>query len=179
MSSTRFASRSAYAGAALFALMFASFGLPNSPAFLEAKVALGVLAHVALLPVVATLAAPLWARAGGYAWALGDVILNVAALNANATPGDATFTLVMALRYGLHVCAGVWLLGAAASTSGLTRAANAVLAVALGGFSFVAPFVPAWALYPVMVLVVLWLVALGRGLGDGSAASREAAAAAA
>ncbi|MEA3198957.1 MAG: hypothetical protein QOE90_385 [Thermoplasmata archaeon] len=176
MSATRFASRAALSAAALFALMFASFGLPNAPAFNEAKVALGVLAHAALLPVVAALAAPGWARVGGYAWAAGDIILNVATLNAGAAPGDATFTLIMSLRYGLHVCAAVWLLASAWENRGAFGAATAVMGLALGGFSFIAPFVPAWALYPVMVLLVVWLVLASRTLGKGAREDAGAAA---
>lgn len=168
MSLQRFASWSAYAAAALFAAMFASFGLPSTPAFDELKAALGVLSHAALLPVIAALAAPAWARTGGYAWALGDIVLNVATLNTIGLPAE-TQALVMGLRYGLHVCAAVWLLAAAAAARGLVRAASAALALALGGFSFVAPFVPPAALYPVMVLLVGWLVVLGRALGKGAA----------
>ncbi len=175
MSATRFASRAAFLAALLFALMFASFGLPSTPAFTEVKAVLGVLAHAALLPVVAALAAPAWARVGGYAWATGDIILNVAALNAGAAPGDATFALLMALRYGLHVCAMVWLVEVAWQNGGAFGLATAVMGLALGGFSFIAPFVPAWALYPVMVLVVAWLALAGRALGKGEVAQgREA-----
>lgn len=153
----RFASRAALLAAVAFVLMFASFRLPASPAANEARMVVGVVAHAALLPVIASLAAPAWARVGGYAWAVGDIILITATVNAGAMPGDATFALVTALRYGLHVCAMIWLLALAWESRGAFGAASAVAGVALGGFSFVAPFVPAWGLYPAMVLVVVWL----------------------
>ena len=63
VTSSKRASISAYAGSILFVALFASdlAGAPTSPL-------LDMASHLILLPVIATLPAPAWARAAGYGW---------------------------------------------------------------------------------------------------------------
>jgi hypothetical protein len=73
------ATRGAFAGAALFIALIVAFSTagagPPSATTLMLIGVLGAASHLVLLPVVAVLPAPVWARAGGYAWIAIDVML--------------------------------------------------------------------------------------------------------
>src|SRR5436190_893298 len=89
VASRRHTSLLAYGAAVLFAALFASIGAQAPPPI---SPLLGLFGHLVLLPVVAALPAPPWARAAGYGWLIGDVVLNVAAWNVGAMrlgPADA------------------------------------------------------------------------------------------
>ena len=133
---TSLAARGAFAGAALFVALIVTFstigaGQPSATTLLPMGV-IGAAAHLVLLPVVAELPAPVWARAGGYARVAIDTMLNVASIN-----------------------------GAAAQAGGSVRALGLLLAALLMVHAFVSPWVPAWVIYIPFVLVPVWLTVVG------------------
>jgi hypothetical protein len=157
----------AYTAAALFVVSLARFlvipllGLAaNSPIIAELNGLLPAAAHLLLLPVVAALVAPTWARAAGYGWLVIDIATDVMALNGVAD------TLYLPLRYGGHVSAAVWIATASWEATGGLRAVGLLLALDLGLYSFVAPWVSLVALYPSLLLLVLWFVLVGRHIAQ-------------
>jgi hypothetical protein len=119
---------------------------------------LGVAPHLLLFPIVAALPAPPWGRAAGYGWLVVDMATDIMALNGVAAP---TF---IAMRYGGHVSAALWIAVASWHTRGASRIIGLLLALDLGGYSFVAPFDPTHfvGLLPSFVLLPVWLVLVGR-----------------
>lgn len=167
----------AYAAAALFLLAFSRFFLLSPEGEGNVLVALlGAVPHLLLFPVVAALPAPGWGRAAGYGWLVVDIATDVMALN-----GVPALTF-LPMRYGGHVAAALWIASSSWRAKGATRAVGLLLALNLGGYSFVAPFDPTHfaGLLPVVLLLQLWLVLAGRlivrtakhgrrvGVGDGN-----------
>jgi hypothetical protein len=157
----------AYAGSILFVTLFASI-LLQAPAPFSSL--LGLACHLILLPVVATLQAPAWARAAGYGWLIVDVALNVAAWNiASFGFGNAEMRLITAtfdsMRQGIHVSAGIWIAAASLEATGLARATGILAAAFLIGFALLGPFLPDWAIYPGYAFLIVWLALVGRLLG--------------
>jgi hypothetical protein len=111
-----------------------------------------------LFPVVAAAPAPPWARAAGYGWLVVDIATDVMALQ--GVP-DA---LYLPLRYGGHVSAALWIAAASWRLGGAARGVGLLLALTLGGYSFV-PHAPVGWLGPAGVLLPVWLVLVGRALG--------------
>lgn len=148
----------AYLGALLFAGLFFTFGASPGSAIAYVGAYLGIGSHLAWFPVVAILPAPLWARIGGWTWLSADVILNTMALNGVVDPE------FMAFRLGAHVLAAMWVLVASAEATGAVRYVGFLVALLLGGYSLVSPWVPASALFPAVIVVLTWFVAVGRSL---------------
>jgi len=113
------------------ALAFVSFHLPI-PALSTGRTArlIGISYHLLMLPAVAALPAPDWAKAAGFAWMLADVVLDGAAFVGlpNGT-GDS-------LRQGVHVLSAVWVLAA-----GWTGGVGLAVVGTLLGIVFLARFV--------------------------------------
>jgi hypothetical protein len=163
--SSRLAVGAAYIAAALFVVAFARFFLLPPEGSKNVVVALlGVAPHLLLFPVVAALPAPPWGRAAGYGWIVVDMATDIMALNGVATP---TF---IAMRYGGHLSAALWIALTSLQAKGATRIIGLLLALDLGGYSFVAPFDPTHfvGLLPSFVLLPLWLVLVGRLLHRGN-----------
>ncbi len=158
-SATRPVVGAAYVAATLFVVAFARFFvLPPEGRGNVLVALLGVAPHLLLFPVVAMLPAPQWGRAVGYGWLVVDVVTDIMALNGVTTP---TF---IAMRYGGHVSAALWIAVASWHTRGASRIIGLLLALDLGGYSFVAPFDPTHfvGLLPSFVLLPVWLVLVGR-----------------
>ena len=157
---TRLAMRGAFAGAALFVALIVAFSTmdPNHPSTLTTLLigVIGVSSHLVLLPVVAALPAPGWARAGGYAWIAIDTMLNVASIN------GADAVMIAALRLGGHVPAGLWMVVAAQQTGGAVGALGIPLGVVLAIHAFASPWIPAWVLFIPFVSIPVWLTIVGR-----------------
>jgi hypothetical protein len=157
---TRLAGQGAFAGAALFVALIVAFSTVGtsqpSPSMLLLLGVFGAASHLVLLPVVAELPAPAWARAGGYAWVAIDTMLNVASVN-GAEP-----SLIAALRLGGHVPAALWMAMASRQAAGPARAVGLLLAALLMIHAFASPWLPAWVLFIPFVLVPVWLALIGR-----------------
>src|SRR5438874_6431 len=125
----------AYAAAAMFVALFVTYGIaPTSP-----LVSLfGVVAHLLLFPVVAALAAPSWAKAGGYGWLVVDIVSNVMSLGGI---GDVTTS---AVRFGGHVVAALWIASASWEADRVTRVVGSALALILFVTAVGNPWLPGW-----------------------------------
>lgn len=162
---------SAFAAAALFVALLAVL-FTAGPAH-PVRPYLAVLFHLALLPLVAALPAPPWARAAGYGW----VALDVAAGVMTAHGMDALSTTAM--RHAAETMALPWLAAASWRTGGVPRAVAVALvpllaAQALFGpaLASVAPGLPFAAMLAAMLSLVTWLVAAGlRLVRSGEAAA--------
>lgn len=160
----------AYAAAALFLLAFSRFFLLPPEGEGNVLVALlGAVPHLLLFPVVAALPAPRWGRAAGYGWLVVDLATDVMALN------GVTAATFLSMRYGGHVAAALWIASSSWRVGGATRAVGLLLALNLGGYSFVAPFDPTHfaGLLPVSLLLPLWLVLVGRRLARDAKPGRR------
>lgn len=157
------AAYAAYAAAVLFVFSLARFffiprlGLPaDSPIVAELNGGLlPVAAHLLLFPVVAALPAPPWARAAGYGWLVIDIVTDIMALN------GVPDTIYLPMRYGGHVSAALWIATASWRGRGALRIVGLLLALILGGYSFV-PNGPIWLLIPSGPLLPLWFALVGR-----------------
>lgn len=161
------ATRGAFLGSALFAALIVAFsslgaGRPTAAMLLAIGV-LGAASHLALLPVVPVLAAPTWARAGGYAWIAIDVMLNVATIN-GAQPAE-----IAALRLGGHVPAAIWIGMSAALATGAVRLVGLALSALLIFHAFASPWLPPWVLFIPFVLIPVWLALVGGALRQRAA----------
>jgi hypothetical protein len=107
------------------ALLFALFHLPIR-VLSTGKTAklIGVAYHLLLLPVVAALPAPLWAKAAGLAWMLFDI-----ALDGGAVAGLSD-EVSGPIRQGVHIIASVWVVMAGLTTGGWLAVAGLLLAAA-------------------------------------------------
>jgi hypothetical protein len=118
-----------------------------------------VLFHLSLLPVVAALDAPAWAKASGYVWIAVDNVINF--LSYFGVGAD----LVIPMRWGIHLACATWIVGASGSAAGAMRWVGFLEAVALAGASFIGPFVgqamAGQTLGPAGLLLVIWLVLVG------------------
>jgi hypothetical protein len=156
------AARAAYAGAAMFVVLIVLFSMLGadqpSTLMLITMGAVGAASHLVLLPVVAAMPAPEWARAAGYGWLVIDTMLNVAAVN-GLDPN-----LAGALRLGGHASSALWMATAAQHSKGAVRAIGWPLAVVLMFHAFGARWLPAWVIFPPFVTIPVWLVFIGRSL---------------
>src|SRR5947209_3984479 len=129
----------AYTAAAVFAVSLARFffipllGLPaGSPVVIQLNGGLlPVMAHLLLFPVVSALPARPWAKAAGYGWLVIDIATDIMALNGVAD------TIYLPMRYGGHVSAALWIAMSSWEAKGATRIVGWLLALVLGGFSFI------------------------------------------
>jgi hypothetical protein len=173
MTSSSVAARCAFAAAALFVASMALLitqqpptTFSGAPPPIVVVVSAGfTLFHLSLLPVVAALLAPEWARGSGYAWIVVDnVIVFMSYFGVGAD-------LVTPMRMGVHLAAASWLAGAGASTRGGARWVGWAGAAAFAVVSAIAPFVGAaqanQMLGPAGVLLVTWLVMAGARLRTG------------
>lgn len=167
----RHAATVSYLAAALFALSLARFGVlprlhlpPSSPLAAELNGGLlPVVTHLLVFPVVAALPAPPWAKAAGYGWLVIDITTDIMAL------GGVQDALYLPMRYGGHVSAALWIAAASWEAGGALRVVGLLLALDLGGYSLLMPFLPLAALYPSALLLVIWFALVGLHLARGRA----------
>ena len=111
----------------------------------------GILFHLALFLLVPKLEAPEWARAAGYGWLLLDVTTGV------MTMDNVAHDIAYSERYGGHIFAGIWMITVSLRGSLPVRITGILGGGILFLYSFVARFVPATALSPTSILILLWL----------------------
>jgi hypothetical protein len=171
MPSRAFASRCAYLAVLLFIvgiLMASMLGpLMNftpPPSIQVTVVSLAFSAfHLSLIPVVAALPSPEWARATGYAWiAIDNVLVFMGFFGVGAE-------VIVPARWGVHLACATWMFGASASGSGGVKTVGYLAAAALVVVSYVGPFIGTAnvqpSLGPAALLLIIWLVLVGRELG--------------
>src|SRR6188474_351044 len=105
------ASKCAYAAAAFFVLGMAVIISQAPPSSYSAAPPLAIIVaaclflafHLSLLPVVAALDAPDWAKASGYIWIAIDNVLTM------TTYYGVGGELVTPMRMGIHLAAATWI----------------------------------------------------------------------
>jgi len=157
----------ANAAAILFAIHLVTYLIPSirdatptsSLIIAELLALLGVVEHLLLFPVIAALPAPRWAKAAGYGWLVIDMATDIMQLN------GVPKTTYLALRYGGHISAALWITSAAIQSKGALRIIGLLLALDLAIYSFIA-FLPLTfiILLPSLVLLPLWFALVGRNL---------------
>ncbi len=157
----------AYAAAILFAIHLVTYFIAplrdatttSSPIVAELLALLAVAEHLLVFPVVEALPAPRWARYAGYGWLVIDMTTDIMQLN--GVPN----TTYLAMRYGGHISAALWIASASWQIKGAIRITGLLLALDLAVYSFIA-FIPFTfvILIPSLVLLPLWLVLAGRFL---------------
>jgi len=160
----------AYGAALLFAIHLITYFIPairdvttSSSVFgAEALALLAVAEHLILLPVIAALPAPGWARAAGYGWLVLDIATDIMQLNG---VGKLTY---LGLRYGANVAAAIWIASAAWQGKGAMRVIGVIVAIDIALYSFIA-FIPFTflVLVPSLVLLPLWFLLVGRRIARG------------
>jgi hypothetical protein len=155
----------AYVAAILFAIHLVTYVIgplrdattSSSPIVAELLALLGVAEHLVLFPVIAALPAPRWAKAAGYGWLVIDMATDIMQLN--GVPKET----YLALRYGGHISAAVWIASASWQAKGVLRIVGEFVALDLVVYSFIA-FIPFTfiVLFPSLLLLPLWLVLIAR-----------------
>lgn len=171
------AAKCAYAAAGLFVVAMAMLIMrPPPAAFTGAPPAIVIvvsagftLFHLSLLPVIAAMPAPEWARGSGYGWVVVDnVIVFMSYFGVGAE-------LVTPMRMGVHLAAATWLVGASGAASGAFRWVGWAGAFAFVAVSAIGPIVGSamanQMLGPAGALLVTWLVMAGGRLGRAVTAS--------
>jgi hypothetical protein len=134
---------------------------------------IGLLYHLTLLPVIAALPAPAWARASGYTWIIVENILVMLVYY------GAVGEIGEALRMGLFVALATWIYGASTVQQGAFRWVGLLVVLALAGAALISPFVDATGGFqpstPSMLLLIAWLIMAGRQLGLSHADAAPAA----
>ena len=153
LNSIKTASIAAYFGAFLFAVLVILFNTMPQNVILIVIVAVAF--HVVLFPVVAILPSTDWARAAGYGWLTLDIAANIMQLN------GVDEHITSALRYGAHIPAIIWIITSSLKCNRPIQIVGLLQALVMGSYSFLAPWVPMWYLYPAMILLIIWLILLG------------------
>lgn len=173
MNQTKLSQRTAgaaYGAAVLFAIHLVTYFIPSirdvttssSIIGAEALALLAVAEHLILLPVIAALPVPKWARAVGYGWLVLDVATDIMQLN-----GVVKLTY-LSLRYGANIAAALWIASASWQTRGVPRVIGVIVALDLAVYSFIA-FIPFTflVLIPSLILLPVWFALIGRLLTQG------------
>src|SRR3990172_1320637 len=162
------ASKFAYASAVFFALgmiIAIGMGLPEFDGVPPLSVILftlfGLIFHLAMLPVIAALPAPSWAKASGFTWVVVDNMLVLLSFY------NAGTELILPLRMGVHLATSTWIFGASMAHTGALRWVGFLVVIAMAGVSLIGPFlgnaiVQASGLGA--LLLIIWIVMVGNQL---------------
>ncbi|HEV2237730.1 MAG TPA: hypothetical protein VGR57_13800 [Ktedonobacterales bacterium] len=164
----RLAVPAAYAAAVLFALHLASYFVPTVRDATLAHaaglaIALAVLAlaqHLVVLPVVAALPAPAWARFAAVVWLGVDMGTDLAQL-----VGEPV-SAYLNVRLAVNVLAALWIATASLGDRGALRVIGLVVALDFAAYSALAlVFKQAFLVaLPSLVLLPIWFALVGRRL---------------
>lgn len=167
------ASKFAYIAAAFFLagmVVIFTMGLPafegTPPLPINLFTAFGLIFHLAMLPVIAALPAPSWARASGFTWVVVDNMLILLSFYGGGAD------IVPPLRMGVHLATATWIFGASMAHEGAFRWVGFLTMVAMAGVSLVGPFLGdavTQASGPGALLLIIWIVLVGNQLGKSNA----------
>jgi hypothetical protein len=120
----------------------------------------GVVYHLALIPVLLGLVAPIWAKGAGLFWIMADTALNVASINGLGADD------IWALRLGVHIGAALWIFGSSMNMRPFARVVSIALGASLAVHALIAPALPQAVLALVIFpLMAMWLITLATGRG--------------
>jgi len=170
------ASKFAYAAAVFFIasmVVIFTMGLPEfegqPPLSINLFTAFGLIFHLAMLPVIAALPAPAWAKASGFTWVVADNMLVMLTYY-----GDGS-GIVQPLRMGVHLATTTWIFGASMAQQGAFRWVGFLVILAMGGVSLIGPFLSSNAAVqasgPGALLLITWIIMAGVRLGKSDAIS--------
>jgi hypothetical protein len=132
--------------------MFISFGFAEKSESMKYVLTyFAVLSHLALIPITIALAAPGWAKLGGYSWAIVDVILAIATLH------DADNHIIQPMRLGMHTLIAIWPLGVAIANKGFIRWAGYSLAATIGIVPLLGKLVPSELMFIAAPFIFIFL----------------------
>jgi hypothetical protein len=155
------------AGSVILILTDSTDNYEGSPPINMTLLALfGLIFHLAMLPVIAALPSPSWAKASGFAWVVTDNILVMLAFSGHG--GDIN----LPLRWGVHIALATWIFGASWVQSGTFRWIGLLAAIALVGASLGGPFAGEAAenlLIPSGLFLVAWIIMAGARLAKSDA----------
>jgi len=168
------ASKFAYAAAAFFVASMAvifTMGLPefegSPPLSINLFTMFALTFHLAMLPVIAALPAPAWAKASGFTWVVADNMLVMLTYY-----GDGS-GIVQPLRMGVHLATATWIFGASWNQTGVFRWVGSLVVIAMGGVSLIGPFLSGDAAVqasgPGALLLIIWTIMAGNRLGKSDA----------
>jgi len=143
-------------------------GTPSLPIILFT--AFGLIFHLAMLPVIAALPAPAWAKASGFTWVVADNMLVM------LTFYNAGSEIVQPLRMGVHLATATWILGASWNQTGAFRWIGLLVVLAMAGISLIGPFLGSNGILQASglgaLLLIVWTVMAGVRLGKSDAVSQ-------
>lgn len=169
MEHPQLASKFAFAAAALFVVAMGIVisqapddTFAGAPSAVVVAMAVGFIAfHLSLLPVVAALDAPTWAKGSGFAWIVVD---NVLVFMSYFGVGEN----VVAMRWGVHLATASWIFGASLVAAGARKWVGMLTVLGFLFASFAGPFVSdgmvGQLLGPAALLLVVWLILVGLNL---------------
>lgn len=170
------ASKFAYIAAAFFVgtmVIAIGVGLPEFDGAPPLSVSLftlfGLIFHLAMLPVIAALPAPSWAKTSGFAWVVVD---NMLVLLSFYSAGEE---IVTPLRMGVHLATATWIFGTSISHEGALRWVGFLVVIAMAGVSLIGPFLGdavVQASGPGALLLIVWIVMAGNRLGNSNAVAQ-------
>lgn len=142
-------------------------GQPPLPIYLFT--AFSLIFHLAMLPVIAALPAPSWAKASGFTWVVVDNMLVLLSFY------NAGTELISPLRLGVHLATATWIFGASIAHTGPLRWVGFLVVIAMAGVSLIAPFLGnavVQASGPGALLLIIWIVLVGSQLGKSNATAQ-------
>ncbi|HET9906542.1 MAG TPA: hypothetical protein VFQ23_07870 [Anaerolineales bacterium] len=166
----------AYAAAGFFIatmVIAIGIGLPEfegtPPLSVNLFTLFGLIFHLAMLPVIAALPAPLWAKVSGFTWVVVDNMLILLSFY------SAREEIVTPLRMGVHLATATWIFGASMSHTGALRWVGFIVVIAMAGVSLIGPFLGnavVQASGPGALLLIIWIFMVGNHLGRSNAVAQ-------
>lgn len=153
--------------AVLAALSYVGVAALGALGYVGAIQYVAIVAHLLLLPVVACLPAPEWARAAGYGWIVVDNVLAVAAIE------GVPYEHIEAMRHGLHIATAVWIFGASLGMQTVPRFLGLFVSFGLLVMSFADSQVPFLVSRVILLTFVIWLVTSGVQLYRSAQRTRQ------
>ena len=117
---------------------------------------LGLPFHLAVFFMVYILGAPEWGRAAGYGWILLDILAGVTMIN-GVSPEIGDY-----IRLTGHIFAGLWLISTSLRAGRAIRVFALITGIWLGGYTFVAAFLPMQAVGPASLFMCIWLALVAK-----------------
>lgn len=143
-------------------ILKAPSGFEGAPPFSVVLISgLFILYHFAMLPIIASLPAPSWAKSSGFAWIMFDNVLEMAALFGVGAG------ILIPMRWGVHLATATWIIGASWEGRGAFRWVGVLTTLTLLTITFAGPFIADRAMVPQMlgpgaIVFMIWIVMAGR-----------------
>jgi hypothetical protein len=125
--------------------------------------------QLAMLPVIAALPAPAWAKASGFTWVVIDIMLVMLSYYGEGSD------IVEPLRSGVNIATATWIFGVSKGQQGVFRWVGFLIVPAGAGVSLIGPFLSSDAMLqasgPGLLLLIAWIIMAGNRLGKSDTIS--------